>query len=213
MVTSVTKTTIAATLFGKARRAILSLLYGHPEESFYLRQIVRSTGIGIGPAQRELQQLASGGIIHRTLQGRQVHYQANLESPVFEELKGLINHIKVDDSAINAKSHSKDGISRQLLIEKLGISKNKLKSFCQRHHITRLSLFGSVLRPDFGPDSDVDVLVEFEPGHTPGFAIVDIENKLSALLRRKVDLRTPKDLSRYFRDQVIREARVQYATK
>lgn len=77
-------------LFGKARRAVLSLLYGHPDESFYLRQIVRATGAGLGPVQRELKQLAGVGIIRRSVQGRQVYFQANPDSPVFKELRGLI---------------------------------------------------------------------------------------------------------------------------
>jgi predicted nucleotidyltransferase len=85
-----------------------------------------------------------------------------------------------------------------------------ISSFCKRHHIRKLSLFGSVTRDDFRPDSDVDVLVEFEPGHVPGFGIVTMEAELSAIFQRNVDLRTPKDLSRYFREQVVREAKVQY---
>jgi uncharacterized protein len=92
----------------------------------------------------------------------------------------------------------------------LGISSNKLNSFCSNHHIAKLSLFGSVLRLDFRPDSDIDVLVEFKPGHVPGFGIVTVENELSDLLGRKVDLRTPKELSHYFREQVIQEASVVY---
>jgi uncharacterized protein len=91
------------------------------------------------------------------------------------------------------------------------ISQAKIAEFCQRHHIRRLSLFGSVLRDDFSPTSDVDVLVEFEPGKTPGFAIVTIQQELSHLLGdRTVDLRTPPELSRYIRDRVLAEAQVQY---
>lgn len=92
------------------------------------------------------------------------------------------------------------------------IPHEKLAEFCQRNHIRRLSLFGSILRDDFGPDSDIDILVEFEPGYTPGLlGIAGMEIELSEMIGRKVDLRTPGDLSRYFRDAVMREARVQYA--
>ncbi|MBI2536020.1 MAG: nucleotidyltransferase domain-containing protein [Gemmatimonadetes bacterium] len=88
----------------------------------------------------------------------------------------------------------------------------KLAELCRRHRIRRLSLFGSVLRDDFGPDSDVDVLVEFEPGHTPGLAIVDVEDELSALFGgRRVDLVTEKSLHRLIRRQVLSSALVQYA--
>jgi len=76
--------------------------------------------------------------------------------------------------------------------------------------VRRLALFGSVLRDDFTPASDVDVLVEFEPGHVPGLAFFSMEAELSALLARKVDLNTPAFLSRYFRDQVLAEAETQY---
>ena len=92
------------------------------------------------------------------------------------------------------------------------LSKDKIANFCRRNHIRKLSFFGSVLREDFGPESDVDVLVEFEPGHVPGFfRLFDGEEELSSLLGgRKVDLRTPEDLSRYFRDEVIARSLVQY---
>ena len=93
------------------------------------------------------------------------------------------------------------------------IPKQKLGEFCKHHHICRLSLFGSVLREDFGSESDVDVLVEFLPGHVPGFfGLFDMEEELSLLLGvRKVDLRTPEDLSRYFRSEVVKTAEVYYA--
>jgi hypothetical protein len=78
--------------------------------------------------------------------------------------------------------------------------------FCRRHHIARLSLFGSVLRDDFMPESDVDVLVEFAPGKTPGLAFFGMQDELSALIGRRVDLNTPGCLSKYFREQVVAEA-------
>lgn len=95
---------------------------------------------------------------------------------------------------------------------RLMVPQEEIAAFCRRYHIRRLALFGSVLRSGFGPESDVDVLVEFAPGHTPGFfKLFDMEEELSALLGgRKVDLRTPEDLSRYFRDEVVASAEVQY---
>lgn len=94
------------------------------------------------------------------------------------------------------------------------LPKKTIAAFCKKHHIRRLSLFGSVLRDDFSRDSDVDILVDFEPGHTPSFfRLFEMEDELSEVLEvRKVDMRTPKDLSRYFRDEVIRNAVVQYAS-
>jgi predicted nucleotidyltransferase len=87
-----------------------------------------------------------------------------------------------------------------------------LADFCRRHHIQRLSLFGSVLRDDFRPDSDVDALVEFKPGHSPGWNIIDLEDELGGLFGgRKVDLVNPKYLNPRLRDRILASAVVQYA--
>lgn len=93
---------------------------------------------------------------------------------------------------------------------RVAVDKSRLAEFCERNSIKRLALFGSVLRPEFGPDSDIDVLVEFEQGQVPGLlGIARMERELSALLNgREVDLRTPEDLSRYFRQDVVDEAEV-----
>lgn len=96
---------------------------------------------------------------------------------------------------------------------KIEIPQDKIADFCRRHHIQKLSLFGSVMRDDFGPESDVDVLVEFAPGHAPGlFRLAGMEFELAEILGggRKVDMNTPRSLSRYFRDKVLAEAQVQY---
>jgi len=90
------------------------------------------------------------------------------------------------------------------------IPREAIAEFCRRHHIRRLALFGSILRQDFGPESDIDVLVEFEPGATPGFAFIGIQDELSEILGRSVDLHTPASLSKYFRDEVLREAEALY---
>ena len=94
----------------------------------------------------------------------------------------------------------------------LSIPQDKIADFCRRHHIRKLSLFGSVLRDDSGPNSDVDVLVEFEPGHVPGLIrLAGMEFELSEILGgRRVDMNTLQCLSRYFRDQVQAEAQAQY---
>jgi len=93
---------------------------------------------------------------------------------------------------------------------RIRIDREAIANFCRRHHIRRLALFGSVLREDFHPESDIDVLVEFEPGHVPGLAFFGMEQELSTLLGRRVDLSTPEFLSRYFRDKVLAEAETQY---
>ena len=94
----------------------------------------------------------------------------------------------------------------------LSIPKDEVAEFCQAHGIRRFAIFGSALRADFNSESDIDVLVEFAPGRTPGLlGIAGMEIKLSAMFGgRKVDLRTPGDLSRYFRQEVLASAEVQY---
>jgi uncharacterized protein len=94
---------------------------------------------------------------------------------------------------------------------KVRLPGDKIADFCRRHHIRKLAVFGSVLHGDSRPDSDLDILVEFEPGHVPGLAFFGMEQELSELLGRKVDLNTPQFLSPYFRDEVLAEAEVQYA--
>lgn len=101
--------------------------------------------------------------------------------------------------------------SRPLKEPRIKIPKKEISGFCRRHRIRRLSLFGSVLRDDFGSTSDVDILAEFEPGATPGLIrLSGMEMELTKLFKRQVDLRTPAELSPHFRDQVLQDARVQY---
>jgi predicted nucleotidyltransferase len=107
------------------------------------------------------------------------------------------------------KDHKEDEIRRNKMASII-IDREKISDFCRRHHIRKLALFGSVLREDFRPGSDVDVLVEFEQGHVPGLAFFSMERELSKILNHKVDLNTPKFLSPYFRDQVLAEAEAQY---
>ena len=126
---------LAEALFSKNRRAILSLLYGHAEEAFYLRQIVRASGGGVGAIQRELRQLVQSGIIRRTAQGSQVYFRANAECPVFTELKSLLMKTA--------------GVADVL--------RTALASLVDRIEIA--FLYGSVACGREQQDSDVDVLV------------------------------------------------------
>ncbi len=95
---------------------------------------------------------------------------------------------------------------------RIDVPRKKIAEFCKRNHIRRLSFFGSVLRGDFGADSDIDLLVEFDPDHIPGLIrLAGMEIELTQILGRKVDIRTAQDLSRYFRQEVLNSAEVQYA--
>jgi predicted nucleotidyltransferase len=105
---------------------------------------------------------------------------------------------------------NKDAFNSRYSGLQIFLPKERIAEFCRRNHIKKLAIFGSVLRSDFGADSDIDVLVEFDPDHVPGLAFFAMEEELSKILRRKVDLNTPHCLSRYFRDKVLQEAEVQY---
>ncbi len=90
------------------------------------------------------------------------------------------------------------------------IDRTALAEFCKKRHVQKLSLFGSAVRADFRPLSDLDLLIEFETGHTPGLAFFALEEELSSLFGRKVDLNTPRSLSPYFREQVLSESESLY---
>ena len=97
---------------------------------------------------------------------------------------------------------------------RIDIPTPELAELCRRHHIRKLMLFGSVLRADFGPDSDIDILVEFEPNHFVGFRIFQVEEELSQLFGgRKIDLVNPKFLNRHLKERVLASAQVHYAER
>jgi predicted nucleotidyltransferase len=92
----------------------------------------------------------------------------------------------------------------------LELPRQRIAAFCRRHHIRKLALFGSVLRSDFRPDSDIDVLVEFDPAHIPGLRFFGMQDELSEILGRRVDLNTVRDISPLFREEVVRGTEVLY---
>ncbi len=95
---------------------------------------------------------------------------------------------------------------------RIQINREEIARFCRKHAIRKLAFFGSVLRDDFGPDSDVDALVEFESGRKPGYMrLAAMERELSEIIGRNADMRTPQELSKLFREEVVAEAEVQYA--
>ena len=190
-------------LGSKLRAKVLGWLFSHPDERYFVRQLTLLVKEDSTNVSRELARLEKTGILISTTEGKQKYYQANRESPIFDELHGLM----VKSGMADVKK------PLDMVAQRFSVPPEKLAEFCRKHHIKKLALFGSVLREDFRPDSDVDVLGEFEPGHVPGlFGLADTEAQLSVLAGgRKVDVRTAAELSRYFRDRVIREAKVQYA--
>lgn len=102
--------------------------------------------------------------------------------------------------------------TRSMIPMNIHFPSEQLAEFCRRHHVRKLSLYGSVLRDDFRPDSDVDVLVEFEPGHVVGFAIIDMEAELTRMFGgHKADIVSAKYLNKRLRSRILRSAEVQYA--
>jgi len=139
-------------------------------------------------------------VLFRALRGKEVSKQ---------RLDKLVDRIKKEPLADNQL----EGLAT-MPHPKIDIPQRKLVEFCRNNHIHKLSFFGSVLRNDFRPDSDVDVLVEFEPGYSAGLIrLAGMELELSKILKRKVDLRTSAELSRYFRQKVLESAKVQYAQR
>ena len=135
MVTPSAHTAEGSALFGRTRRAILALLYGHPERAYYLREIVRATGLGLGPVQRELAQLTAARIITRSDSGHQVYFRANTDSPIFADLKNLI-----------AKTAGAADAIREALLP-------------LQERVALAFVFGSVARGEETRESDIDVLV------------------------------------------------------
>jgi len=135
MSTALRSNGLAATLFGKTRRAVLSLLFGHVDDAFYLRQIVRATGIGLGSVQRELKMMTEAGIVVRERKGNLVYYQANSSSPIFSELKSIVR-----------KTFGVADVLRQSLAAKAG-------------KVRLAFVFGSVARSADDRRSDIDMMV------------------------------------------------------
>jgi len=126
---------LSSILFPKTRRAVLSLLYGHADESFYLRQIVRMTGGGLGPVQRELKNLTDTGIIVREIQGRQVYYRANTQCPIFDELKIIV---RKTFGVADVISHSLAAVADRIQVA---------------------FIFGSIASGNASKASDIDVMI------------------------------------------------------
>jgi len=115
--------------------------------------------------------------------------------------------IYIKSSCRTGKIERRVGLFHMASIPQIFISEEKINSFCRTHNITNLALFGSVLTNHFSESSDVDVLVEFDPEHIPGFfGLISMEEELTSIVGRKADLHTPKDLSRYFREDVLKKA-------
>jgi len=152
---------LAQTLFGAARRAVLALLYGHADEEFYLRQVVRLTGVGVGPVQREVRALVQAGIILRRVHGHQVFFRANPSCPIFPELRGIVTKTVGAADALRAALAP---LARQISVA---------------------FIYGSVARGTEAKTSDIDVMVI---GRVPFANASDAASPVQEQLNREVNV-------------------------
>ncbi len=210
-------------LLGGTRSAVLRALFLHPEAALHVRELARITGASPGSLHRDLRALATLGLLLREEVGRQVHYRANPACPVFDALAALLRKTAAALPGTRDRAASGDGrvlhgspAAYPVLAQrpKLHIPRGRLATLCRKYRVRKLSLFGSAARNEMTPMSDVDLLVEFDPGSgTSLFDIPAMQDELSELFAgRKVDVATPEILDNPFRRQaILRELTTLYA--
>lgn len=207
---------LSEALFSKSQRGVLGLLFGNPDRSYYTNEIMRHARAGIGAVQRELERLVSAGLLTVSRVGNQKHYQANPQSPIFDEMTAIVS--KTIDAAAGARGLAARESRAPYLVRGKGpafhVPRSRLAAICRRHRVRRLGVFGSAARGDATESSDVDLLVEFEKGaETSLFDMVRLQDELSRLFGRKVDLATPAILENPYRRQaVLKDLREIYAS-
>ena len=189
-------TSIGEALFTKTQQRVLGLLYGRPEDRFYTNEIVRSVNMGRGTVRRELDRMVSAGLLTVHREGNQHFYQANPLCPVYPDLVSMIKKLS---------GSSEPGKNKILIGGEIEISRSDLKSLATRFHIQHLYLFGSASRAELGPDSDIDLLIEFKDKYTPSMGgMVEIKDAFEHLFHgRKVDIATPAILNNPYRKRAI----------
>jgi predicted nucleotidyltransferase len=214
------KNSLPEALFSKTQRGVIGLLFGNPQHSFYANEIVRHAQAGIGTVQRELERLTAAGLLTVTRIGNQKHYQANRAAPIFNELEAIVMKTMPPLSMRSAAERIPQALSETRAqydvrgnTASYDVPKRGLASFCRRHHIKRLGIFGSAARGEAGDTSDVDLLVEFKPdASTSLFDMVRMQDELSRLFGRKVDLATATVLENpYRRRTILKDLRELYA--
>jgi uncharacterized protein len=181
----------------------------HPERSFYANEIVRAARAGVGAVQRELEGLAAAGLVTVSRLGNQKHYQANRASPIFEELRSIVAKVLAAGQTAGPPAP----VLRQPRAEyavaarsaRLRIPKKAIAALCRKYGVRKLSLFGSAARGEMKPESDVDLMVEFDPASkTSLWDYPAMQDDFSALFdRRKVEFASPEILRNPFRRKTI----------
>jgi len=206
---------LSEALFSKTLRRVLALLFGNPDRSYYANEIVRAAGVGVGAVHRELQGLAASGLVTVSSLGRQKHFRANPDSPIFKELRGIA--MKVLGPAETRSSRPTSLRNSMVLHEPqatyavgsqrtaLTIPARKVAALCRRYGVQKLSLFGSAARGELTPESDVDLMVEFAPASKVSlWDMPKLQAEFSALFgRRRVELVPPDVMQNPFRRKTI----------
>lgn len=191
--------TLAELLFKDYRRRVLSLLLLHPDKQYHVREIARLTGTVAGTLHKELSRLAEAGVLEKEAVGNQVQYRANIECPVYEELRQLLQ--KLDEPV---KRENKAGKTKMDdIVEK---NRSRILLLAKENGVRNVRVFGSMARNEAGPDSDLDLLVDIEKGKS-GLALGGFLFDVSELVNRKVDVVTEKSLHPGIREKVLHEAR------
>lgn len=191
-------------LFSKAQRRVLGLLFGHAERSFYANEIVRAARAGVGAVQRELEGLAAAGLVTVSRLGNQKHYQANRDSPIFGELQSIVAKVLTGPAApVLQQPRAEYAVSARPA--KLRIPKKAIAALCRKYGVRKLSLFGSAARGEMKPESDVDLMLEFDPASkTSLWDYPAMQEDFSALFdHRKVEFASPEILRNPFRRKTI----------
>lgn len=201
-------------LLGGSRTAILSELSLHPQDRLHVRELARVTGRSAGSLHRELRLLAELGLLLRETVGRQVFYRANTLHALHGPLAALL---RADGpAAARRRNRQPSGARRSAGGPVPQVSAQRLAALCRKHHIRRLAIFGSAARGEARAGSDVDLLVEFEPGRAPSFwDSPGVEEDLSALFgNRRVDLVPPEVMDNpYRRAAILRDLTVLYEAR
>lgn len=200
MSTTTRRDLVSQLLFGSTRRKVLALLLGRPDERFYLREIVRAVGGGLGAVQRELKQLVAAGLVEREARGHQVYFSANRDAAVFPELRAIVEKTSGTRMATARKPPTRLALRRK--IHRL---RGPILAAAEASGASEVRVFGSVARGEDSPKSDIDFLVSLEPGRTL-LDLTRLETRLENLLERRVDVVTPENLRAAVRKTVLQEA-------
>jgi predicted nucleotidyltransferase len=201
-------------LFTKSQRRILGLLFGAPDRSHYANEIVRSAGVGIGAALRELDRLVASGLVVVARIGNQKHFQANRNAPIFGELEGIARKILTAAEPLGPRTpghiavpaaHSPTTAYEVTPDAGVEVPRAALSRLCRKYGVRKLSLFGSAARREMKSTSDVDLLVEFAPhSRTSLFDFPVMQKEFSELFgHRRVDLVPPEVLKNPYRRKAI----------